>query len=136
MKLVIKVLNMKRLIIFLTIAIPSLTYGQNIDNDVISFSEYYSLDEFSRVMLYELNPCQDETYLELKEKGIDNLSDREFEIFKVKDLACTRYQESQRREEVEQQNAETLEKASNTYSTILIISAVVSAISLIYLLSV
>lgn len=127
---------MKRLIFFLTLAIPGLVYGQSIDNDVISFSDYYSLDEFSRVMLYELNPCQDETYLELKQKGIDNLSDREFEIFKEKDLACTRYQESQRREEVEQQNAETLEKATNTYSTILILSGVASAISLIYLFSI
>lgn len=127
---------MKRLIFFLTLAIPGLVYGQSFDNDVISFSDYYSLDEFSRVMLYELNPCQDETYLELKQKGIDNLSDREFEIFKEKDLACTRYQESQRREEVEQQNAETLEKATNTYSTILILSGVASAISLIYLFSI
>lgn len=37
------------------------------------------------------DPCLDALYVSLKAKGIDALSDREFEIFQQKDDACNRY---------------------------------------------
>lgn len=42
------------------------------------------------------NPCQDSIYLELKEKKLDVMTDREYEIFKQKDAACSSYKESAR----------------------------------------
>ncbi|MBI4081897.1 MAG: hypothetical protein HY423_04730 [Candidatus Lambdaproteobacteria bacterium] len=47
------------------------------------------------------NPCQDPLYLELKGKKIDELSQREFDIFKAKDTACTQQQRSSRTEEAQ-----------------------------------
>ena len=41
------------------------------------------------------SPCQDETYLELKKKNLDKMSDREYEYFKRKDTACEKWQLNQ-----------------------------------------
>ena len=40
----------------------------------------------------ETNPCEDSSYVKLKFKDVDNMSAREFEIFKQKDAACNSYQ--------------------------------------------
>ena len=37
------------------------------------------------------NPCEDSTYLELKKKKLDELSDREYEYFTRKDTECSAY---------------------------------------------
>ena len=37
------------------------------------------------------SPCEDETYLELKKKKLDEMSDREYEYFLVKDKQCNEY---------------------------------------------
>ena len=37
------------------------------------------------------NPCEDSTYLELKQKKLDELSDREYEYFTRKDTECSAY---------------------------------------------
>ena len=37
------------------------------------------------------NPCEDSTYLELKQKKLDELSDREYEYFTRKDTECSTY---------------------------------------------
>ena len=37
------------------------------------------------------NPCEEERYIELKKKSLDNMSDREYEYFKQKDKECSEY---------------------------------------------
>ena len=37
------------------------------------------------------NPCEDSTYLELKKKKLDEMSDREYEFFMQSDKACKEY---------------------------------------------
>ena len=37
------------------------------------------------------NPCEDSTYLELKKKKLDEMSDREYEYFTRKDTECSEY---------------------------------------------
>ena len=37
------------------------------------------------------SPCKDETYIELKKKKLDEMSDREYEYFLVKDKQCNEY---------------------------------------------
>ena len=42
-------------------------------------------------LLAQDSPCEDETYLELKEKKLDEMSDREYEYFTRKDQECSAY---------------------------------------------
>ena len=49
-----------------------------------------SLLIFSTPILAQ-NPCEDSTYLELKQKKLDELSDREYEYFTRKDTECSAY---------------------------------------------
>ena len=37
------------------------------------------------------NPCEDEKYLELKKKSLDEMSDREYKYFTQKDKECSEY---------------------------------------------
>ena len=37
------------------------------------------------------NPCEDERYLQIKEKSLDDMSDREYEYFIRKDKECSEY---------------------------------------------
>ena len=39
----------------------------------------------------QTNPCDDERYLELKKKLLDDMSDREYEYFKQKDKECSEF---------------------------------------------
>jgi len=43
------------------------------------------------VFAQESNPCKDETYLELKEKNLDEMSEREFEYYTRKDKECNEF---------------------------------------------
>ncbi|MDH5727398.1 MAG: hypothetical protein OEZ58_00195 [Gammaproteobacteria bacterium] len=36
-------------------------------------------------------PCSDRTYVDLKQKPLNSMTDREFEIFRSKDSACNNY---------------------------------------------
>ena len=58
----------------------------------ISFSE--ATGPFAELEVNLNNPCNDEIYLKLKEMDIDQMSDREFEIFKEKDKACNEFQKT------------------------------------------
>ena len=42
-------------------------------------------------LLAQESPCEDETYIELKKKKLDEMSDREYEYFLVKDKQCNEY---------------------------------------------
>ena len=37
------------------------------------------------------NPCEDERYLKIKSKPLDDMSDREYDYFNKKDVACSEY---------------------------------------------
>ena len=37
------------------------------------------------------SPCEDETYLELKKKQLDEMSEREYQHFTTKDTACEQW---------------------------------------------
>ena len=37
------------------------------------------------------NPCEEERYIELKKKSLDEMSDREYEYFRQKDKVCSEY---------------------------------------------
>ena len=43
----------------------------------------------------ESSPCGDETYLELKKKKLDKMSEREYQYFTTKDTACEQWRLNQ-----------------------------------------
>ena len=43
----------------------------------------------------ESSPCEDETYLQLKKKKLDEMSDREYQYFTTKDTACEQWKINQ-----------------------------------------
>ena len=43
----------------------------------------------------ESSPCEDETYLELKKKQLDEMSEREYQYFTTKDTACEQWKINQ-----------------------------------------
>ena len=48
----------------------------------------------SSVFGQSINPCEDERYLEIKNKSLDEMSDREYEYFKQKDKECSEFGEN------------------------------------------
>ena len=42
-------------------------------------------------LIAQESPCEDETYLELKKKKLDKMSEREYEYFTRKDKECSSY---------------------------------------------
>lgn len=78
-------------------------------------------------------PCGDALYLELKEKPLDEMTDREHEYFTRKDEACTEYQTAQLRAEPQERMAGAIEKTASTYRTVLAISAMSSIAALLFL---
>ena len=42
------------------------------------------------------NPCEDTTYLELKNKTLSEMTDREYEYFMQKDTACEQWKHTER----------------------------------------
>ena len=81
------------------------------------------------------DPCQDSLYLELKTIPIDEMSDRQFEIFKQKDAACQDYQKTQATVEPANRTAEAAEKAVDSYNAWIWISIIGSVATLIIYLS-
>ena len=45
-------------------------------------------------LAYAQNPCEDERYLQLKTKTLDEMSDREYQYFLTYDEKCSQYQKS------------------------------------------
>ena len=41
------------------------------------------------------SPCEDETYLELQKKQLDEMSEREYQYFTTKDTACEQWKLNQ-----------------------------------------
>ena len=55
-------------------------------------------------LLAEDSPCEDETYLELKKKKLDEMSDREYEYFTRKDKECSDFNKNNKIEQVTTSN--------------------------------
>jgi hypothetical protein len=104
-----------------------------------SFQDYteYSraTDPLAKYELLLANPCEDEIYLELKKINIDEMSERQFEIFKEKDKACNEYQKTQIELEPENKTAASMEKAANAGQAYLIIAGIGLIISIVYLIN-
>lgn len=93
-------------------------------------------DPFTSIEIMLENPCKDEMYLKLKKMDINEMSDREYEIFKQKDKACNEYLNTKEETTAEKKNAESIERATNAYTTVWVISGIVSVASLIYLFTI
>lgn len=94
-------------------------------------------DPFTRHILTQLeNPCEDELYLELREIDLEEMSDRQFEVFREKDKACQEYQNLARAQQAEEKNAATLERSSNNLTKYLIFSGMISLASIAWLASI
>ena len=50
---------------------------------------------FTTPLLAQVNPCEDETYLELKKEKLDKMSEREYQYFTTKDTACEQWKLNQ-----------------------------------------
>jgi hypothetical protein len=55
------------------------------------------------------SPCADTLLVRLKEKGLDNLSEREYEYFTKKDAECARYLQREEAERQAEQKSEFLD---------------------------
>lgn len=62
--------------------------GQNSLNNEVKFEK---TDVFLPLVMKLDNPCEDSLYLELKEIPLDEMSYRQFEVFRDKDKACNEY---------------------------------------------
>jgi hypothetical protein len=77
------------------------------------------------------NPCRDSLFLALRAKPLEKLTEREFEMLKIREQACADYQKQvQRGEQVQGTVSDVQDKAITVY----IIGAIAS-IGLYYLLT-
>ena len=74
------------------------------------------------------SPCEDETYLELKKKQLDEMSEREYQYFTTKDAACEQWKLNQQdlSKTVAIQKAETI----RTVVRYIVIGAVIGTVVL------
>ena len=76
----------------------------------------------------ETSPCEDETYLELKKKQLDEMSEREYQYFTTKEAACEQWKLNQQdlSKTVAIQKAETI----RTVVRYIVIGAVIGTVVL------
>ena len=67
------------------------------------------------------NPCEDKIFLELKEKKLDDMTDREYEYFKQKSTECAIYQNTNRA----MQSTDNIMAQTKTWTTYYIFISVV-----------
>ena len=67
------------------------------------------------------NPCEDKIFLELKEKKLDDMTDREYDYFSKKSTECATYQNTNRA----MQSTDNIMAQSKTWTTYYIIISVV-----------
>lgn len=89
---------------------------------------------FAKLEVNLNNPCNDEIYLKLKEMNIDQMSDREFEIFKEKDKACNEFQKTRMTLEPENKTAESLQRAAKAGEVYIILAGIGVLVTAIYLI--
>lgn len=93
-------------------------------------------DPFTKHELVTDNPCEDSVYKELQKMDIEEMSDRQFEIYKQKDEACNEYRNTEKQVEPQNKNAENVERYVNSSNTLWWILGIVSVASTIYYISV
>ena len=52
---------------------------------------FIALISFMVIGFAQNNPCEDERYVELKKKNLDDMSDREYDYFNRKEAECSEY---------------------------------------------
>lgn len=124
---------MRFILTTILLALPLLATGQS--SEVSGPSEYNN-DPFASHMMQVQNPCKDSLYLELKKKDLDEMSEREYEVFKQKDKACQDYMNTVTATEPANKNAESIDRATNAATTYYIVGGIISLASLIYILSI
>ena len=73
-------------------------------------------------------PCADELYLRLKTVPLDSMTAREYEYFQSRDEACVQYQ----RDRASQgEAAATVERASNAYTGIILVSSLLGFVTML-----
>ncbi|MEX1015036.1 MAG: hypothetical protein WDZ80_07835 [Candidatus Paceibacterota bacterium] len=106
---------------------------QAIDNFAANLDPFTGLEMQLKSQLE--NPCEDSVYIALKKMDINEMTDREYELYIQKDQACNEYRKMEKANEPQNKNAENIERATNTYTTLWIISGIVSVVSIIWLYS-
>jgi len=70
------------------------------------------------------SPCEDKIFLELKEKKLDEMTDREYDYFSKKSTECATYQNTNRT----MQSTDKLVAQTNNWTTYYIIISIVGLI--------
>jgi hypothetical protein len=73
------------------------------------------------------NPCRDAQYIALKEKEVEQMSDREYQLFLQRDQACTQYQQMVVQMEPAREMARQTENLTSWLIAIPILGAVIGA---------
>ena len=74
------------------------------------------------------NPCEDKIYIQLKDKKLDEMSDREYEYFSQMSKDCSAYQTAERTTKPKDEIVKQQKEYWDTYITISIVSILVSLI--------
>lgn len=82
------------------------------------------------------NPCNDSLYVELKKIPLDDMSNREYEVFKQKDQACQEFQRTQEANKPAQENAESMKEFSDATKTYYVLAGVATLASVIFLFTI
>lgn len=90
-------------------------------------------DPFTKYELMLDNPCEDSVYKELQKMDIDEMSERQFEIYKQKDEACNEYMKTDRAMEASDRTAASVEKSMDSLNVLYVISGIATLGSVIYL---
>lgn len=72
------------------------------------------------------NPCTDERYQELRDKAIEDMSEREYQYFLQRDRACTEYQQAITETQPHKQTAQAIREASQTWQRVALAGLMVS----------
>lgn len=130
---------MKQLITLLSIIVLSGTLnaqGLTSPQEMKSQEFQSNSDPFSKYELMLDDPCEDSVYKELQKMDIEEMSDRQFEIYKQKDEACNEYKKTEREMQAQDKNAENVERYVNSSNTLWWVLGIVSVASTIYYISV
>jgi hypothetical protein len=71
------------------------------------------------------NPCKDATYLTLKAKDVNILTQREYDVFKIKDTACIQYQQNVLNNKSQEKNTKVASKSGNGLLIALVIISLI-----------
>lgn len=104
----------------------------------ISLQDSYSnqLDPIQKHITIMDNPCQDSLYLELKEIPLDEMSDRQFEIFSQKDKACQEYQNLVESLEPQHRSADAVDRSMDAMEIYYVVAAVSALASLFIIMTI